>query len=119
MYGKTDYTRESVFLRELDKKLIEGDAIFEKKAKRSNPGAFTDGITTDTVIKPFDQLKYARQQTKQKVKEMSETFAAGDKVSHPKFGEGQVIECGGKTVTVKFGDDTKKLAIGFAPIKKI
>ena len=33
LYGKTDYTRESQFLRELDKTLIEGDAIFEKKKK--------------------------------------------------------------------------------------
>ena len=44
LYGKTDYTRESQFLRELDKKLIEGDAIFEKK-KHTEDGVFTDGIT--------------------------------------------------------------------------
>ena len=32
LYGKTDYTKESQFLKELDKSLIDGDAIFEKKS---------------------------------------------------------------------------------------
>ena len=31
MYGKTEYTRESQFMREIDKKLIQGSAIYEKK----------------------------------------------------------------------------------------
>ena len=32
LYGKTDYTRESQFMKEIDRKLITGDAIFEKKS---------------------------------------------------------------------------------------
>ena len=35
LYGRTDYTRESVFLRELDSKLMEGDSIYEKKDRRT------------------------------------------------------------------------------------
>ncbi len=66
MYGKTDYTRESQFLREMDKKLLEGDAVFEKKRKDPAEGAFSDGISREKPFQPFDQLKYARQQTKQK-----------------------------------------------------
>ncbi len=31
MYGKTDYTRESLFLHELDKSIIEGDAIYKER----------------------------------------------------------------------------------------
>ncbi|MFQ8602028.1 MAG: ATP-dependent helicase [Anaerovoracaceae bacterium] len=119
LYGKTDYTRESQFLRELDKTLIEGDAIFEKKKKEKADAAFTDGISTPKPFKPFDQLKYARQQTKKKVESMSDGFAEGDRVSHPKFGEGIVEKCDGKTVSVSFEDGVKKLAVGFAPIKKI
>ena len=116
MYGKTDYTRESQFMRELDRKLIEGDAVYEKK----NPdGAFTDGIREKTSFKPFDQLKYARQQTKKNVEAISSDFYAGDIVSHPKFGEGEVISFDGKIITVRFGEDTKKLAAGFAPLKKL
>lgn len=119
MYGKTDYTRESQFLREMDKKLLEGDAVFEKKRKDPAEGAFSDGISSEKPFQPFDQLKYARQQTKQKVEAFSESFLPGDRVSHPKFGEGTVQAADARTVTVAFADGTKKLAIGFAPIKKI
>ncbi|MDO4545247.1 MAG: UvrD-helicase domain-containing protein [Bacillota bacterium] len=119
MYGKTDYTRESQFLRELDKSLIEGNAIFEKKRQDPSQGAFTDGVSSAKAFKPFDQLKYARQQTKQKVAQMSDAFVVGDAVSHPKFGEGRVSACDGKTVTVEFAEGSKKLALGYAPIKKV
>ena len=119
MYGKTDYTRESQFLREMDKKLLEGDAVFEKKRKDPAEGAFSDGISREKPFQPFDQLKYARQQTKQKVEALSGSFLPGDRVSHPKFGEGTVQAADARTVTVAFADGTKKLAIGFAPIKKI
>ena len=118
LYGKTDYTRESQFLRELDKKLIEGDAVFEKK-KHNADGMFTDGITESQPFRPFDQLKYARQQVKKNVGAASDDFSAGEPVSHPKFGKGEVVSCDGKIVTVKFGDGTKKLAVGFAPLKKL
>ncbi|MFR4020233.1 MAG: ATP-dependent helicase [Clostridia bacterium] len=119
MYGKTDYTRESQFLREMDKKLLEGDAVFERKRKDPAEGAFSDGISREKPFQPFDQLKYARQQTKRKVEALSGSFLPGDRVSHPKFGEGTVQAADARTVTVAFADGTKKLAIGFAPIKKI
>lgn len=119
MYGKTDYTRESQFLREMDKKLLEGDAVFEKKRKDPAEGAFSDGISREKPFQPFDQLKYARQQTKRKVEALSGSFLPGERVSHPKFGEGTVQASDARTVTVAFADGTKKLAIGFAPIKKI
>ena len=61
----------------------------------------------------------AAQQTKQKVEALSGSFLPGDRVSHPKFGEGTVQGADARTVTVAFADGTKKLAIGFAPIKKI
>ncbi|HML38342.1 MAG TPA: UvrD-helicase domain-containing protein, partial [Bacillota bacterium] len=32
LYGKTDYTKESQFLKELDKSLVDGDAVYQKKA---------------------------------------------------------------------------------------
>lgn len=118
MYGKTDYTRESQFMREIDKRLIEGDAVFEKK-KQEKAAPFTDGISSSKPFKPFDQLKYARQQTKKNVESMSEGFSAGDRVSHPKFGEGTVEKYDGKIITVEFEDGVKKLAAGFAPVKKI
>ena len=122
LYGKTDYTRESQFMREIDKKLIDGDAVYERKNRQAS-GAFRDGAAAAAPYKPFDHLQYAKQLTKKKAAEMidsaSEEFAVGDRVSHPKFGEGEVVECGKGTIRVKFADDIKKLALGFAPIKKI
>ena len=119
LYGKTDFTRESQFLRELDKKLIEGDGIYGEKKTDKSMGVFRDGITTETPFKPFDQLKYARQQINKNVKASSDTFSAGDRVSHPKFGEGDVLSCDGKIIEVEFSEGVKKLALGFAPMKKL
>ena len=122
LYGKTDYTRESQFLREIDQSLIDGDAVYKKKNRHSS-GSFRDGASGPAPYKPFDQLKYARTQTKQRAGSMKgaagEEFRAGDRISHPKFGEGEVIECGEGTIRVQFADDIKKLALGFAAIKKL
>jgi len=119
LYGKTDYTRESQFLRELDKRLIEGDGIYEKKSRVESQEIFTDGISSDTPFKPFDQLKYAKQQTKKNAQVPSESFEAGDKVKHAKFGEGVVLSANSKIVEIEFADGRKKLAVGFAPITKL
>lgn len=117
LYGKTDFTRGSQFLRELDKKLITGDAVFENKKKGT--ASFTDGIKEKEPFRPFDQLKYARQQTKNKADMMNQDISKGNRVSHPKFGEGIVLESDGKIASVEFDSGIKKLAIGFAPLKKI
>lgn len=121
-YGRTDYTRESQFLRELDKKLVEGDAIFEKKPHSSSLGVSTgsmDGYAKES-FKPYDALKRARMETKSRAASAGDTeFAAGDKVSHSKFGPGMVIECSATVVTVAFDSvGVKKLAKGLAPLKK-
>ena len=50
---------------------------------------------------------------------MTQDINEGDRVSHPKFGEGLVLECDGKIASVEFDSGVKKLAVGFAPIKKI
>ena len=122
MYGRTDFTRESVFLHELDAKLLEGDGIYEKKDRKAE-GVFRDGASEKDAMKPFDQLKYAKAQTKQKAAAMAkantESFAAGDRVSHAKFGEGTVLEVSGNVIRIQFGDQTKKLALGIAPLEKL
>ena len=121
LYGKTDFTRESQFMREIDPKLLDGDGVYQEKKPRD--GAFRDGARASAAARPFDQLKYARQMTKKNAAAMQQSaddsFAAGDRVSHPKFGEGEVLSCDGKIVRVRFGDGEKKLAIGFAPLKKL
>ena len=120
LYGKIDYTRESQFMREIDPKLLEGDGVCQKKP---SAGMFRDGARAPEAIRPFDQLKYARQMTKRNAEAMqqsaADSFSQGDRVSHPKFGEGEVLEASGKILRVRFADGDKKLAIGFAPLKKL
>lgn len=121
-YGRTEYTRESQFLRELDRRLIEGDAVYQRKTGDSSLGVSTgsrDGYAAKP-YKPFDALKYARYSTRQNAMENTESFAPGDRVSHGKFGEGMVLEATDTIVTVAFdGAGVKKLAPGVAPLKKI
>ncbi|MBQ8151625.1 MAG: ATP-binding domain-containing protein [Firmicutes bacterium] len=122
MYGKTDFTRESQFMREIDRKLIEGDGIYEKKAEK-NKALFRDGSPSGKApAKPwaeYDRLKYAKQATKKNVTGADTDYLPGDRVLHPKFGEGTVVEANAKIVSVDFGGERKKLAIGFAPLKKL
>ena len=118
MYGKTDYTRESQFLREVDKHLIDGDAIYEKK-KDARAAVSLDGFSSDVKFKPFDQLKYAKQQTKVNASGADTQFAAGDRVKHAKFGPGTVLNANGKIIQIEFDDGSvKKLAAGMAPLTK-
>jgi DNA helicase-2/ATP-dependent DNA helicase PcrA len=118
MYGKTDYTRESQFLREVDKHLLDGDAIYEKKMD-ARTGTSLDGCSGDITFKPFDQLKYAKQQTKVNASGADAQFAAGDRVKHAKFGPGTVLTTNGKIIQIEFDDGSvKKLAAGMAPLTK-
>ena len=123
-YGRTEFTRESEFLREIDKSLISGDAVYEKKSYSSSLGVPTgspDGFAAEP-YHPFDSLKYARTETKKTAAAVGgdSDFDPGDKVSHPKFGTGMVIDKTSTIVTVAFDDfGIKKLAIGIAPLKKL
>ena len=122
MYGKTDFTRESVFMREIDKKLLDGDGIYERKTAK-NDALFRDGAAASIPpAKPFrmyDRLQAAQRSTQTKVQSMSGVFREGDMVNHHKFGDGMVLEVTDKTITVDFGGDRKKLALGIAPLNKL
>ncbi|MDO4393839.1 MAG: UvrD-helicase domain-containing protein [Bacillota bacterium] len=122
MFGKTDFTRESMFMREIDKKLLDGDGVYEKKAEKNN-ALFRDGASSPVPPpKPFqmyDRFKAAQRSTQNKVDSMKGVFKPGDAVSHDKFGRGIVLETTDKTVTVDFDGDRKKLALGFAPMHKL
>ena len=67
--------------------------------------------------KPFDSLKKSKQSTEAKI---SENFAVGDVLRHPKFGEGMLIEQDSKTMTIMFDEvGQKKLGKGFVKIEKV
>ena len=121
LYGKTDYTRESQFLREVDKSLLTGDAVYEKKAQNNGGANWSDGYSREAAFKPFDQLKYAKQDVKKAAAVSgSQEFAPGDKINHAKFGDGIVVEADAKIISVEFDSaGYKKLAKDIAPIKKV
>ena len=137
MYGRGDYTRESTFLREVDKSLLDeaGDTVFVANRRTDNRvgvcTGLSDGFAAATYSPygnrgkeggaAYNPLKYAKQSVKQAARGSSgEEFYPGDKVSHAKFGQGMVIEADDKTVTILFDEaGRKKMAKGIAPLKKL
>lgn len=123
LYGKTDYTRESRFLKEIDKKLLAGDAVWDKKEEKNIPWSAGggDGFGSQQPYKPFDGLKYAKAQVVSNAGMRADTaYNVGDKVNHSKFGDGLVIEADDKILNVMFDSvGAKKLARSLAPIRKI
>jgi DNA helicase-2/ATP-dependent DNA helicase PcrA len=121
LYGRTDRTLESCFLRELDRSFVDGDA------PQKPPGIFrpattgNDGYAKSNTYRPFDPLKYAKADiARNAVAGDGPTLENGDRVHHSKFGDGLVIDADDKTVTVMFdAAGRKKLARGLAPIEKI
>ena len=94
----------------------------QKKTGASSLGVSTgsfDGFAKEP-YRPFDSLKYARQETRANAGSGDTDLMPGDQVSHSKFGHGMVIEADSKTVTVAFDDaGVKKMAVGIAPLKKV
>lgn len=128
LYGQGNFTRESAFMRELDKSLLDanGDTVYTPKRRAAGSlGVDTgsmDGFARPA-YKPYDPLRYAKQAVREKAAAGAagdDGLAAGDSVQHSKFGRGLVLETDEKTVTVIFDSvGRKKLARGIAQLKKI
>jgi DNA helicase II / ATP-dependent DNA helicase PcrA len=122
MYGRGEHARESVFLREIDRSLIEGDAIGGEKGFDRYSSISTKDLdyAEEEVFRPFSVMKSAAETKAARPVLKSSELALGDKVSHNKFGEGQVLGLEGNTATVVFGSvGVKKLALDIAPLKKL
>ncbi len=127
LYGKTDYTTESQFLKEIDKKYLSGNAVYQKKGlgmsyDRFRPSA-VDTYSKGTYVSPIKQVyevKKAAADTAKKATLAGVDVAPGERVSHPKFGEGTVISAAGSVLTIVFDlYGTKKLVKDMAPLKKV
>lgn len=134
LYGRTDFTIESEFMREMDTTLLEGDpTVAERTASaggirgdggilgmREFKGRYegsVDGYDA-SFSKPFDALKFAKKQASKGIS--NEGFEAGDRIRHPKFGEGLLIEQDAKTLTIAFDSvGIKKLGKGFVKLTKV
>lgn len=116
LYGRTDYTIESSFLHELDKSLVEGDAIYTTEKFDRYSSSFDSVDYDSSIFRPFDSMK----EVKKKGSPQAITLEAGDRVFHKKFGEGKVLELDGNTARIDFDSvGTKKLALDIAPLEKI
>jgi DNA helicase-2/ATP-dependent DNA helicase PcrA len=49
---------------------------------------------------------------------VSNSFSAGEKVRHPKFGVGEVVEAGDGKIVVRFGAEERTLVPEIAPLSK-
>lgn len=134
LYGRTDFTIESEFMREMDTDLLEGDpTVAERTASaggirgdggilgmREFKGRYdgsADGYDA-SFGKPFDALKFAKKQASKGIS--NEGFEAGDRIRHPKFGEGLLIDQDAKTLTIAFDSvGIKKLGKGFVKLTKV
>ncbi|MDR3295433.1 MAG: UvrD-helicase domain-containing protein [Clostridiales Family XIII bacterium] len=122
LYGKTDYTKESCFLREVDKAFLDGDELNGRAGMRlfHAPETGNDGYA-GTALRPFDQLRYAKESVmRANHKGSVPKLGNGDRVNHKKFGEGLVLEADEKTLTVLFDAvGRKRLARDMAPVTKV
>ena len=134
LYGRTDFTIESEFMREMDTNLLEGDpTVAERTASaggirgdggilgmREFKGRYegsADGYDA-SFSKPFDALKFAKKQASKGIS--NEGFEEGDRIRHPKFGEGLLIDQDAKTLTIAFDSvGIKKLGKGFVKLTKV
>ena len=134
LYGRTDFTIESEFMREMDTDLLDGDpTVAERTASaggirgdggilgmREFKGRYegsADGYDA-SFSKPFDALKFAKKQASKGIS--NEGFEAGDRIRHPKFGEGLLIDQDAKTLTIAFDSvGIKKLGKGFVKLTKV
>lgn len=115
LYGKTDYTKESKFLYEIDAHLLDGAPERGSATRKA-----VDGYSRTEPVRPFDSLKYAKAEVRNTAEGADKGLQAGDRVNHAKFGPGLVLEADAKTVTVVFDSvGIKRLAKDIAPLKKI
>lgn len=134
LYGRTDFTIESEFMREMDTDLLDGDPTVAERSANAG-GIYGDGGILGmrefkgryegsadgydaSFSKPFDALKFAKKQASKGIS--NEGFEAGDRIRHPKFGEGLLIDQDAKTLTIAFDSvGIKKLGKGFVKLTKV
>ena len=126
LYGQGEYARESMFLRELDSKLLDsdGDMVYQPQSRKTSSSLGVDTGSLDgfagSTFRPYDPLARAKKSVKEHNVVGDVDLNVGDKVVHSKFGPGLVIESDAKTITVIFDSEgRKKMAKGLAPLTKI
>ena len=121
LYGKTESRPESMFLREIDRKYMTGNAVYTSRnpgmsTSRYNPvSTYSQGSYTS----PIAQIEATKKAAAPRQTLAGKDIGPGDTVEHPKFGDGTVIEIKGNIISVMFENfGVKKLALDLAPLKK-
>lgn len=124
--GETQYNKVSRFVKEIPSELLNGEIkkpAFLTRREDDNVSAFRPKRTTMRQ-QPSGQSMQARAFSGANTVKGSLSYAAGDRVSHIKFGEGTVkaIVEGGRDFEVTVDFDTagvKKMFASFAKLKKL
>lgn len=124
LYGRTEYTKVSRFMGEIDQSLLEGFEPVKEKPKRNQYYE-----ESRNQFSPFHQMKTTKNGENRVAKShttsnnSSSQVSTGDKVKHKTFGEGLVVSLEKKDntmVTIVFDKvGIKTLALEFAPLEKI
>lgn len=128
LYGRTEYTKESQFLEELDSSLL--DELSDEPGKSSYPtrkDGYAPEVRYSDSHRPFDPIRAQADVIKKKSRDIQRKntkaagqYAAGMRVRHKKFGEGMILEVSDNVVKVAFDRaGIKKLAAGIAPLEVI
>ena len=124
LYGKTEYTSESPFLKEIDRKYMTGDAVYDKRGQgvsfdkyRTVPQTYSAG----SYVSPLASIAATKKAAAAPRQTLEGTAVSpGERVEHPKFGQGTIIEAKGNVLTIIFDTvGTKKMAKDLAPLKKV
>ncbi|MBO0480921.1 DNA helicase PcrA [Candidatus Enterococcus courvalinii] len=117
LYGRTQYNRPSRFIDEIDQELLETQGM------RPTPNK-TSPFTTRTTTSSYQQPKVTTVSSKTATGGENNSWKAGDKVKHKKWGTGTVVRVNGKAADLELdvafqGQGVKRLLAAFAPIEKV
>ena len=122
LYGRTQYNRPSRFLSEIDESLLESTSSRPAQPVQTSR---TTGTFNPKVFKPvYQQPVQKAVSSKKETGGDANSWKAGDKVMHKKWGTGTVVRVSGVAkdmeLDIAFAQQgVKRLLAAFAPIEKI
>ena len=117
LYGRTQYNRPSRFVEEIDQELLEVQGM-RPTPKQTSP--FTSRTAKPAYKQPVTTVVSSKTATGGE----SNSWKAGDKVNHKKWGIGTVVRVNGTAKDLELdvafpSQGVKRLLAAFAPIEKV
>ena len=117
LYGRTQYNRPSRFVEEIDQELLEVQGM-RPTSKQTSP--FTSRTAKPAYKQPVTTVVSSKTATGGE----SNSWKAGDKVNHKKWGIGTVVRVNGTAKDLELdvafpSQGVKRLLAAFAPIEKV